>query len=231
MFIWNECKSNTMWYFFSKVPISFVSPSPSSCHYYTVTSWIITKYIWKIQRTETREIKECIKDGSPSPAHLCLSCSFQMVLLCELWHLPRRAYDQVVALTSIRQGEIKHATVRRHTRRIKLQLLTCDIKKPASIRQINKRDTASEREGREMCRWMWCQKKLKPFSYLLTIIQDSEMAVGERGSNRKKMVTVTASSVKVTYPMSELAVTVSTYIVEDILVVGHSQPALPSGII
>lgn len=99
---------------------------------------------------ETREIKECIKDGSHSPAHLHLSLSFQMVLLCALWHLPLRAYDQVVALTSIRQGEIKHTTVRRHTRRIKLQLLTCDIKKPASIRHIDKRDTEREREGREI---------------------------------------------------------------------------------
>lgn len=71
-----------------------------------------------------------------------------MVLLYALWHLPLWAYDQVVALTSVQQGEIKHATVRRHTRRSKLLLLTCDIKKPASIRHINKRDTASEREGR-----------------------------------------------------------------------------------
>lgn len=73
-----------------------------------------------------------------------------MVLLCAPWHLPLQAYDQVVALTSIRQGEIKHATVRRHTRRIKLQLLTCDIKKPASVRRVDKRDTESEREGREI---------------------------------------------------------------------------------
>lgn len=67
-----------------------------------------------------------------------------------LWHLPLRAYDQVVVLTSIPQGEIKRATVSRRTRRIKLQLLTCDIKKPASTRHINKRDTESESEGREI---------------------------------------------------------------------------------
>lgn len=98
----------------------------------------------------TREIKECIKDGSHSLAHPCLPLSFHLVLLCAPWHLSLRAYDQVVALTSIRRGEIKRMTVRRHTRRIKLQLLTCDIKKPASVRHINKRDTESEREGREI---------------------------------------------------------------------------------
>lgn len=34
-----------------------------------------------IQEMETREIKEGIKDGSLSIARLCLSLSFQMVLL------------------------------------------------------------------------------------------------------------------------------------------------------
>ena len=48
--------------------------------------------------------------------------------------------DQVVALTSIRQGEIKHANVRRHTRRIQLQPLTCDIKKRARARRVDKGD-------------------------------------------------------------------------------------------
>ncbi len=85
-----------------------------------------------------------------SCSSLSLLSHFQKVLLWALWHLPLRAYDQVVALTSVRQGEIKHATVRRHTRRIKLQRLTCGIKKPASIRHVDKRDTESEREGREM---------------------------------------------------------------------------------
>lgn len=48
---------------------------------------------------------------------------------------------RLVALSSIRQGEIKHATVTRLTRRIQLPLLTCDIKKPASVRRADKRDT------------------------------------------------------------------------------------------
>lgn len=95
-----------------------------------------------------------------------VSLSFPIAPLCTLWHLPLPAYDQVVALSSVRQGEIKHATVTRHTRRIQLQLLTCDIKKPASVRHVDKRDTKSERKGRET----WCQKKWKPFNYLLTII-------------------------------------------------------------
>ena len=113
--------------------------------WHKATFWMITQYIWEIQGTETRGIKkECFKDGSHS------SSSFQIFLLCALWHPPLRAYDQVVALTSIRQGEIKHATVRRHTRRIQLQLLTCDIKKGASIRHRDKGDPSSEREGRDI---------------------------------------------------------------------------------
>lgn len=96
------------------------------------------------------------------------SLSFSLIsngaFVLALWHLPLQAYDQVVALTSVRWREIKHTTVRRHTRRIKLQLLTCDIKKPASIRHINKRDRASEREGREALDVM--SEEIKAFQLL-----------------------------------------------------------------
>lgn len=88
----------------------------------------------------------------PQLISLLLSLSsFKMVLLCMPRRLPLWAYDQVVALTSARQGEIKHATVRRHTRRSKLQLLTCDIKEAASIKtRRQRRRGESEREGRKM---------------------------------------------------------------------------------
>lgn len=76
------------------------------------------------------------------------------------------AYDQVVALTSVRQREIKHATVRRHTRRIKLQLLTCDIKKPASIRHVDKRDTESGEKEEGDRRWMMSEE-MKGFQLLI----------------------------------------------------------------
>lgn len=54
---------------------------------------------------------------------------------------------RLVALASIRQGEIKHATVTRLTRRIQLPLLTCDIKKPASVGRADKRDTGEQKRG------------------------------------------------------------------------------------
>lgn len=93
-------------------------------------------------------MKGRVKDGSHS-RQLVPRLSLILVewpLLCAPRRLPLRAYDQVVALSSIRQGEIKHATVTRHTRRIQLQPLTCDIKKPASVRHVDKRDAEGERE-------------------------------------------------------------------------------------
>lgn len=54
---------------------------------------------------------------------------------------------RLVALSSIQQGEIKHVTVTRLTRRIQLPLLTCDIKKPASVRRADKRDTGERKRG------------------------------------------------------------------------------------
>lgn len=102
-------------------------------------------------KRKTREMKGRVKDGSHSrqlvsPVFRSFLSNAPPPLLCAPRRLPLRAYDQVVALSSIRQGEIKHATVTRHTRRIQLQPLTCDIKKPASVRHVDKRDAEGERE-------------------------------------------------------------------------------------